>query len=81
MYCYIWMVSFVCEERGYSCCCTLSVIVGEFGKGKKFGPIILLVVAVHTDVLFQCLVSAFGLSIAFWMISQGKVKFHIESFP
>ena len=56
------------------------LVVGELCKGKKFRPIILLVVAVQMDLLFQCLICAFGLSIAFWMISRGKMKLHIKSF-
>src|ERR1700691_5703759 len=74
------MISFVGKERGYSCCSTQSIVVCELHKCKKFGPIVLLIIAVYAEVLFQCLVSAFCLSVSFWVISGSKVKRHIESF-
>ena len=81
MHHYIWMISFVREEQGYSCCCTWSIIVGEFHKGKKFGPIILLVVVVQTDVLFQCLVMhSVCLSPSGWY-PEVKWSFILRAFP
>src|ERR1700677_833701 len=53
------MISFVSEEWGYSCSSTQSIIVSELCKREKFGPIVLLIVAVYAEVLFQCLVGAF----------------------
>ena len=43
-------------------------------------PLTLLVVAVYSEILFQCLVGAFGLSITFRVISRSEVKSHVESF-
>ena len=80
VHCDIRMVSFVGIEWGYSCSSTQSIVVSELRKRKKFRPIVLLIVAVYAEVLFQCLVGAFSLSIAFWVISGGEVKSHIESF-
>ena len=35
-------------------------------------------VAVDLEVMLECLIHAFSLSIAFGMISGGEVKFHVE---
>ena len=74
------MISFIGKERRYSCGGTRSIVVREFRKWKKFGPIVLLIIAVYVKVLFQCLVGAFGLSVAFWMIPGGEMKSHVEDF-
>ena len=55
-----------------------SIVVSEFGKGKDSGPVILLVVAEDSEVLFQSLVKAFGLTIAFRVITRGEVNLHIQ---
>ena len=74
------MISFVGKERRYSCGGTRSIVVCEFSKWKKFRPIVLLIIAVYAKVLFQHLVGAFGLSVAFWMIPRGEMKSHVEDF-
>ena len=42
-------------------------------------PVILLVVAVHMQILFQSLICSFSLPIAFGVISRSEVKLHIQS--
>jgi hypothetical protein len=32
------------------------------------------------EILFQGLIHAFGLSIAFWVVSGGEVEFHVQGF-
>ena len=80
MYCDIRVISLVGKEWRYSCSSTWSIIISEFHEWKKFLPIVLLVIAVNLEVLFQCLVGAFGLSVAFRVVSRGEVKSHVESF-
>ena len=80
VYCDVRMISFVGKERGYSCSSTWSIVVCEFCKRKKFGPIVLLIIAVYLEVLFQCLVGVFGLSVSFWVISRSEMKLDVESF-
>ena len=74
------MISFIGKERRYSRGGTRSIVVCELHKWKKFGPIVLLIIAVYVEVLFQCLVGAFGLSIAFWVIPGGEMKPHVKDF-
>ena len=76
----VQVISLVSEEWGYSSGSTRGIIVCELRKQEKLSPVVLLVVAVNPDVLFQCLISAFGLSVAFRMVIGGEVKLHIESF-
>jgi hypothetical protein len=78
MYCDVQMVSFVGKERGSASGCTWSVVVSEFSEGKEWRPVVLLVVAEYMEVLFECLVESFSLSIFFRMIAQGKVNLHVQ---
>ena len=80
MHCNVRVISFISKEWGYSCSSTRSIVISELRKCEKFGPVVLLIVAVYAEVLFQCLVGAFGLSVTFWVISGGEVKLHVESF-
>ena len=45
---------------------------------KEFRPIVLLVVAIDLEVLFQSLLSLFSLSITFRIISGSGVKLHVQ---
>ena len=74
----VQMITLVSKKWRYSCSCMRSVVVGEFSKWKKFGPIVLLVVAVDLEILFQSLVHSFGLTISFRMITGGEVEFHVQ---
>ena len=74
------MVTFICEERGNSSGSTRGVIVSEFRKRKKRIPVVLLIVAKYPQVLLECLICPFGLSISFGMISGSKVELHIKCF-
>ena len=64
-----------CNTSGCTCC----VIVCELSEWEQAEPIVLLVIAVDSDVLFQSLISSFGLSITFRMITQGEMKLHVET--
>src|ERR1700736_4463287 len=80
VYCDVGVISFIRKEWGDIRGCTWSVIVSKFHDWEKSIPIVLLVVAVNAEVLFQGLVGAFGLSVAFWVVSGSETKLHIESF-
>ena len=69
---------FVGVELGDSHSCTRSIIVRELCKGEESKPIVLLVVTVDLDVLFQGLISVLGLPITFWMVSRGEVQIHVQ---
>jgi len=74
------VIAFVGEERRYSGCCVWSIVVSELGQGKEQTPVILLIVGIHMEVLLQCLVDSFGLTITFRVISGGEVQLHIKGF-
>jgi hypothetical protein len=76
----VQIISLVGKEWGYSCSSTRSTVVCELRKRKKFFPIVLLIVAVYAEILLQCLVGAFSLSVAFRVISGSEMKSHVESF-
>ena len=48
------VIAFVGKEGSYTSSSTRRVVVCEFGKGKDFQPIVLLVVAENAKVLRSC---------------------------
>jgi hypothetical protein len=52
VYCDIRVISLVGKEWRYSCGSTQSIVVCELCKWKKFLPIVLLRIAVNSEVLF-----------------------------
>src|SRR5882724_2050830 len=78
MNCEIWMITLVGKEGCNAGSGTRSIVVSKLSLWKEFRPIVLLVVAIDSEVLFQSLISLFSLSIAFGMISRSEVKFHVQ---
>jgi len=39
-------------KKGVTPVVALGVVIGEFGKWKEFGPVILLIAAIDSEVLF-----------------------------
>ena len=74
------MVAFVGKEGGNSSSSGRSIVVSKLREQKEIGPVVLLVVAVGAEILFQSLVRAFGLTIAFGVISRGEVESDVEGF-
>ena len=72
------MIAFVTEKGCNTSGGGGSIIVSEFGKGKDLGPVILLVVTEDSEVLFQSLVKAFGLTIALWVVTRGEVNLYVQ---
>ena len=72
------MITFVCVEWGDHRSHAWSIIVGKLHKGKESEPVVLLIVTVDPNVLFQGLISALSLPITFWMVSQGEVQLHVQ---
>ena len=69
----VQMIIFVCVKGGDPGGGARGIIVSEFWEGKYIQPIMLLIVTIHLEVLFQCLVGPLGLAVAFWMVTQGEV--------
>ena len=61
--------------------CARGVVKCELCEWEEFGPIVLLVVAVDSEVLFESLVRLLGLTISFWVITRGEMQGHSECFP
>jgi len=78
--CDVGVVAFVGEEGRDTCCCARGVIKSELRKWEEFGPIVLLVVTVDSEVLFESLVRSLGLTISFWVITRGEMQGHSECF-
>ena len=74
------MVSFIGEKRRDSSGGIRGVIISKLGDGEQVRPIVLLVVAVYSEVLLQSLIHSFSLSVTFRVITGGKVEFHVQSF-
>jgi hypothetical protein len=64
VYCDVQVISFVSEEWGYSSGSTWGIVVCELREREKLSPVVLLIIAVNPDVLFQCLV----LTIITWSV-------------
>jgi len=80
VYCNVRVISLVGEEWRYPHGNTWSIIECELREWEKLMPIVSLVIAVYAEILFQCLVGAFSLSVAFRVISGSEVKPHVEGF-
>ena len=74
----IWMISLIGEKERDICSCTWSIVVGELYKGQEVSLVILLIIAIHMEVLFQSLISPLSLAIPLWMISRGEVKIDVQ---
>jgi hypothetical protein len=57
------------------------IVVSKLREWKELRPVVLLIVAVHPEILFQGLVNSLGLSVAFGMVPGGKVEAHIQGLP
>jgi len=60
---------------------TWCVVVCELRQWEQVRPVVLLVVAVDPEVLFQCLVRPLCLAIAFRVVTGGEIKVHVKGFP
>ena len=57
VYCDIWVVS----------------LISEFCKREELIPVVLLIVAVDSEILFESLIGAFSLTVSFGMVTQSAV--------
>jgi len=78
--CDVGVVAFVGEEGGDTSGCARGVVKRELHKWEEFGPIVLLVVTVDSEVLFESLVRPLGLTISFWVITRGEMQGDSECF-
>jgi len=58
-----WVDAVISEERGTIDRRLMRIVVREFGDGEELVPIVLLVVAVDTEILFDGLIHAFSLAV------------------
>jgi len=78
--CDVGVVAFVGEEGGDTSGCARGVVKSELCKWEEFGPVVLLVVAVDSEILLKCLVCPLSLTISFWVITRGEMQGHSECF-
>ena len=67
------VIAFVGVEWGDLRCGAQGVVVRELAEWEELVLVVLLVVAVDPDILFQGLVSVLSLPITFWMVTRGEV--------
>src|SRR6266481_6843769 len=78
MHCYVGMVPLVGKEWCGGSSGARGVVVCELCEGQEAGPVVLLVVAVHPEVLLKGLISALSLPITFQMIARCEVQLHVK---
>ena len=54
------------------------VVISELHKRYPVNPIILVVIDIKPEVLFQLLVDPFGLTICLWVVSRGWVVLNTQ---
>ena len=74
----VGMVALVGEEWRDTRSIAWGVVVGKLRERQEFGPVVLLVVAVGTEVLLECLVGPLGLAVGLRMVTGGVVKGHVK---
>ena len=70
---YRGVVPFVGEEGGCTGRRLWGVIVRELRQGEEVGPIVLLVIDVHPEVLFEDLIGALRLAIGFRVVRRTEI--------
>jgi hypothetical protein len=58
------VVTLVCKEQSGSSGRTLRIVVCKLGNGEPVGPVVLLIVTMDAEVLLQCLIYVFSLTIS-----------------
>ena len=74
----VQVVALVSKERGHTSSLARCVVVSELGQRKQLRPVVLLVVAVGAEVLFEGLIDLLSLTIPFRMISRSEVELHTK---
>jgi hypothetical protein len=69
----IRMIAFVGEERRNSSGSTWSIVVGKLCKRKEISPVVLLIIAINSEILLQRLIGSFHLSVSFRVIARGEM--------
>src|SRR5271170_755315 len=75
-----WVVAVVGKEWGHLSRGILGIVVHKLGKGEELVPVILLVIAVYPQILFQRLIYPFRLPIGLGVVCRRPVTLDIEPF-
>jgi hypothetical protein len=67
------VVALVGEEGRDVSSGTRSIVVRKLHEGEELRPVVLLVIAIHPDILLQGLVDSLSLTVSFQMITGGEV--------
>ena len=65
----VQIVALISGEWGDTSGCIGSIVVGKLHEQEEVGPVVLLVVAIDSEVLFKSLVSMFHLTVTFQVIT------------
>ena len=71
------MITLISVKRRDTCGSIRGVVIGEFGDRKERIPVVLLVGAVHAEVLLKGLVSSLGLTISLRMMAGGEMEVNL----
>ena len=74
----VQVIALVGVEQGDSRSHTRSIVVCKLHEQEQSEPVVLLIVAVDPNVLFQGLVNVLGLTVTFRMVPRGKVQLHVQ---
>jgi len=74
------VVALISKEERRTSSLVWGIVVHEFRERKKCGPVVLLVVAVAMQVLFQGLVNPFRLAVTLWVVAGSEVELHVQHF-
>jgi len=74
------VVALISEEGRRTSSLVRSIVVRKFRERKKCGPVVLLVVAVAAQVLFQGLVNPFCLAVTLRVVAGSEVQLHVQRF-
>src|SRR5258708_7925847 len=68
-----WVISHKEIERGLPRGFTMPIVVREFCQWEIVGPVILTLVYVASQILFQPLIGSFRLPVGSWVVGRGYV--------
>src|SRR4030095_1031849 len=74
------IITVVYMEGGTTKTCVLSIIIRKLCKGQYIRLVILVMVTIDAEILFNALVYSFYLTVGLWVESGRKTLFQIKGF-
>ena len=73
------MIPLIDKKERDTCSCTQSVVVGKLHKRQEISLVVMLVVTIYMEVLFQSLITPLTLAIPLWIPSRDEVEIDIQA--